>query len=274
MASTGHGGPIVMFCDLGFTEAIASSKFYTVLVAAGPSQDENSSKNRQQFKRFRGEPIRFGKRVPREPISEHIVQVAMFNLNHAHLKQQKNREPTIQRYYATFLQQASRNSRKAGMDASGIMMSARTFLTIFCILLFTVLYTSSAPNRILMRFGKRATNTVPYAFVPLPDYYRVDLRRLTALFTTTLTETFGHKRKYCSVERQKTAHMVIVFHPQIEEVSEDRTEDRKASEQIEKKQLANVYYSAEELAPLSLSFNPSLMDGNNRTRLINNATIR
>ncbi|KHJ85238.1 hypothetical protein OESDEN_15039 [Oesophagostomum dentatum] len=38
------------------------------LLASAVSSQEASLEARQQFKRFRGEPIRFGKRVPREPI--------------------------------------------------------------------------------------------------------------------------------------------------------------------------------------------------------------
>uniref|UniRef100_A0A1I7X910 Uncharacterized protein n=1 Tax=Heterorhabditis bacteriophora TaxID=37862 RepID=A0A1I7X910_HETBA len=44
-----------------------------LLVTALPVNSKSSVEQRQQFKRFRGEPIRFGKRVPREPISQPYV---------------------------------------------------------------------------------------------------------------------------------------------------------------------------------------------------------
>ncbi|KAK6032027.1 hypothetical protein OSTOST_01802 [Ostertagia ostertagi] len=40
----------------------------SLLASAVSPQAEAMMESRQQFKRFRGEPIRFGKRVPREPI--------------------------------------------------------------------------------------------------------------------------------------------------------------------------------------------------------------
>ncbi|VDM74478.1 unnamed protein product [Strongylus vulgaris] len=40
----------------------------SLLASAVSSQSDAAMEARQQFKRFRGEPIRFGKRVPREPI--------------------------------------------------------------------------------------------------------------------------------------------------------------------------------------------------------------
>ncbi|ETN80284.1 hypothetical protein RB195_026254 [Necator americanus] len=40
----------------------------SLLTSAVPLQTESAMETSQQFKRFRGEPIRFGKRVPREPI--------------------------------------------------------------------------------------------------------------------------------------------------------------------------------------------------------------
>ncbi|KAK5980043.1 FMRF Peptide [Trichostrongylus colubriformis] len=40
----------------------------SLIASAISPQAEAMMDSRQQFKRFRGEPIRFGKRVPREPI--------------------------------------------------------------------------------------------------------------------------------------------------------------------------------------------------------------
>ncbi|CAJ0609281.1 unnamed protein product [Cylicocyclus nassatus] len=40
----------------------------SLLASAVSSQSDTGMEARQQFKRFRGEPIRFGKRAPREPI--------------------------------------------------------------------------------------------------------------------------------------------------------------------------------------------------------------
>lgn len=46
-----------------------SNELIFLLQASAMSpQADGVLENRQQFKRFRGEPIRFGKRVPREPI--------------------------------------------------------------------------------------------------------------------------------------------------------------------------------------------------------------
>ncbi|WKY16248.1 hypothetical protein Q1695_001155 [Nippostrongylus brasiliensis] len=51
---------LVLFVVLAILSLLAS--------AVSPQQAEAIMESRQQFKRFRGEPIRFGKRVPREPI--------------------------------------------------------------------------------------------------------------------------------------------------------------------------------------------------------------
>ncbi|CAJ0609280.1 unnamed protein product [Cylicocyclus nassatus] len=57
----------------------------------------------------------------------------------------------------------------------GIMFSARTVFFLLYTLLLTVAIVSAAPNRILMRFGKRTADPVQYRpFVP-SDYYPVEL---------------------------------------------------------------------------------------------------
>ncbi|VDK55249.1 unnamed protein product [Cylicostephanus goldi] len=54
------------------------------------------------------------------------------------------------------------------------MFSARTVFVLFYTLLLAVAIVSAAPNRILMRFGKRADPVQYRPFVP-SDYYPVEL---------------------------------------------------------------------------------------------------
>ncbi|VDM75966.1 unnamed protein product [Strongylus vulgaris] len=56
-----------------------------------------------------------------------------------------------------------------------IMLSARAIYALLYTLLIAVAIVSAAPNRILMRFGKRTADPVQYRpFVPA-DYYPVEL---------------------------------------------------------------------------------------------------
>ncbi|KAK6061981.1 hypothetical protein COOONC_00349, partial [Cooperia oncophora] len=50
------------------------------------------------------------------------------------------------------------------------MISTRAVLALFYVLLFGIAIVTSAPNRIFMRFGKRAVDPVNYRF-PLPGEY-------------------------------------------------------------------------------------------------------